>query len=242
MEQTSVLLGDLPEDFTYSSIISLTVVDTLSLELSFQISSGFSWVPSKICTAASGLSLMASIKTLGRNFINVMRTYMRVFEKEKRPIGQLSVWCALHFSRVDYCCYLWYGWSGPQLSTKPPGVGEEINLGLCKDNFNKTHMAHSYISIQFRFFCFKFKTLEEIQYCWCIYHPEHTLLDHALHTWFLLPRIPLVGLSLQLSIMPPALANKYFSCCLCAFQVIYFAILSFILHCVSFQKGLKMQL
>lgn len=42
MEEISVLLGDLPEGFTYSSIISLTVVDTLSLELSFQISSGFS--------------------------------------------------------------------------------------------------------------------------------------------------------------------------------------------------------
>ena len=84
--------------FTYSSIISLTVVDTLSLELSFQINSGFSCVPSKIWTAASGLSLMASIKTLGRNFINVIRTWTRKFEKEKRPIENISIFGLLYIS------------------------------------------------------------------------------------------------------------------------------------------------
>lgn len=60
---------------SYSSIISRTVVDTFSLELSFQISSGFSCVPSNMCTAASALSRMASINTPGRKRINVKRTY-----------------------------------------------------------------------------------------------------------------------------------------------------------------------
>lgn len=60
--------------WSYSSIISRTVVDTFSLELSFQMSSGFSWVPSNICTAASALSRMASMKTPGRKRIRVRRT------------------------------------------------------------------------------------------------------------------------------------------------------------------------
>ncbi len=62
---------------SHSSIISLTPVDTVSLELSFQISSGFSCVPSNMCTAASGLSRMASMKTAGKKRISVRRTCER---------------------------------------------------------------------------------------------------------------------------------------------------------------------
>lgn len=62
---------------SYSSINSRTVVDTFSLELSFQISSGFSCVPSNMCTAASALSLMASMNTPGRKRISVRRTWQR---------------------------------------------------------------------------------------------------------------------------------------------------------------------
>lgn len=70
---------------TYSSIISLTVVDTVSLEPSFQMSSGFSWVPSKMCTAASALSRMASMNTPGRKRMSVSRTW-----KETRTLAFTS--------------------------------------------------------------------------------------------------------------------------------------------------------
>ncbi|KAG9355931.1 hypothetical protein JZ751_000775 [Albula glossodonta] len=59
---------------SYSNIMSRTVVETVSRELSFQMSSGFSCVPSKICTAASALSLIASMNTPGRKRISVRRT------------------------------------------------------------------------------------------------------------------------------------------------------------------------
>ena len=63
-----------PSAGTYSSIISRTVVETVSREPSFQMSSGFSCVPSKMCTAASALSRMASMNTPGRKRISVRRT------------------------------------------------------------------------------------------------------------------------------------------------------------------------
>lgn len=76
---------------SYSSIISRTVVDTFSLELSFQMSSGFSCVPSNMCTAASALSRMASMKTPGRKRISVRRTW-KTANNWENDLGGVDIW------------------------------------------------------------------------------------------------------------------------------------------------------
>ena len=60
-----------------------------------------------------------------------------VWERKKTYWKHLNIWSALHFSKIECCCNLCYGWNGPQLSSKNSGLREQINLGLCKGN--KTH-------------------------------------------------------------------------------------------------------
>lgn len=156
---------------------------------------------------------------------------MRGVEKDKRPIGQLSVWCALYFSRMEYCCICGMADLGrnyyPKRSTL---VYAKVTL---RSLIWPTLM---YLSSFISSLCFEFKTLGEIQYCRCIYCLEDTLLDYVSHTLFLLPRIPLVGLSLQFSPMPPTLTNKFFSPCLCAFQVHLFCNTMFYIILCLFPK------
>lgn len=98
-----VLNMNVSEGSTHSSIISRTVVETVSRDASFQISSGFSWVPSKMCTAASALSRMASMKTPGRKRIRIRRTCAPRRQEGKETIQKQKGNFRYNYNQNKFC-------------------------------------------------------------------------------------------------------------------------------------------